>query len=171
MHGVACLAADCAHRAAWHPLCYSHSTSSAVNTPEKRILIVDNEPELTDVLKLALESLGGFGVLTENDPAFAVASAQAFLPDLIILDIKMPGLDGADVAILLKDEPALSDTPIVFLTGTVTVPETGLNGPHSGGLRFLPKTMRLDAMVACLNDILREGELPIELLAAEDRAA
>ncbi len=142
-----------------------------MNTPEKRILIVDNEPELTDVLKLALESLGGFGVLTENDPAFAVASAQAFLPDLIILDIKMPGLDGADVAIRLKDEPTLSETPIVFLTGTVTEPDFGLHGGKLGGLRFLPKTMRLDAMVACLNDILREGELPVELIDAEERAA
>ncbi len=142
-----------------------------MNTPEKRILIVDNEPELTDVLKIALESLGGFGVLTENDPAFAVASAREFLPDLIILDIKMPGLDGADVAIRLKDEPALSETPIVFLTGTVTEPEFGLHGSKPGGLRFLPKTMRLDAMVACLNDILREGELPSELFAEENRAA
>ena len=146
-------------------------TFIAVNTPEKRILIVDNESELTDVLKIALESLGGFGVLTENDPALAVASAQAFLPDLIILDIKMPGMDGADVAIQLKNEPSLSETPIVFLTGTVTEPEVGLNGPNPGGLRFLPKTMRLDAMVACLNDILREGDLPSELLFAENRAA
>lgn len=145
--------------------------SIAVNTPEKRILIVDNEPELTDVLKIALESLGGFGVLTENDPALAVESARAFLPDLIIMDINMPGLDGADVAIRLKDEPALSETPIVFLTGSVTEPECGLNGANPCGLRFLPKTMRLDAMIACMNDILREGELPGELLAAAHRAA
>ena len=74
-------------------------------------------------------------------------------------------------SIRLKDEPALSETPIVFLTGTVTEPEVGLHGGKPGGLRFLPKTMRLDAMVACLNDILREGELPAELLAAANRAA
>ena len=125
-----------------------------MNMPEKRILMVDNEPELTDILKDALEGQGGFRVQTENDPSNALRAAKEFAPDLIIMDIKMPGLDGADVAIQLKDEPALSETPIVFLTGTVTAPEIVTHGKKSGGLRFLPKTMRLDAMVACLHDIL-----------------
>jgi DNA-binding response OmpR family regulator len=135
----------------------------AMNMPEKKILIVDNEPELTAVLKIALEALGGFRVLSENDPSHAAAAANEFNPDLIIMDIKMPGLDGADVAIRLKDEPSLSETPIVFLTGAVTVPEIVRYGRKIGGLRLLPKTMRLDAMVACLNDILRgapESPLP-----------
>ena len=126
-----------------------------MNPSEKKILIVDNEPELTDVLKIALESLGGFRVRSENDPSLAVTVAKEFAPDLIIMDIKMPGLDGADVAIQLKDEPTLSETPIVFLTGTVTAPEIVRHGSMHCGLRFLPKTMRLDAMVACLQDILR----------------
>lgn len=142
-----------------------------MNTPEKRVLIVDNEPELTDVLKIALEALGGFHVLSENNPSHAVAAAREFAPDLIIMDIKMPGLDGADVAIQLKDEPALSETPIVFLTGTVTVPEIVRYGGHVGGLRFLPKTMRLDAMVACLKEILCNSTAGLPVVSAENRAA
>ena len=115
---------------------------------------MDNEPELTDVLKIALESLGGFRVRSENDPSFAVAVAKEFAPDLIIMDIKMPELDGAGVVIQLKAEPALAETPIVFLTGTVTVPEIGRHGGKTGGLRFLPKTMPFESMVACLKNIL-----------------
>ena len=138
-----------------------------MNTSEKKILMVDNEPELTDVLKIALESLGDFQVLSENDPSRAVAVAKHFAPDLIIMDIKMPGLDGADVAIQLQAESALSETPIVFLTGTVTAPEVVRHGALHCGLRFLPKTMRLDEMVAFLNDILRKGAVP----AVEKRAA
>jgi CheY-like chemotaxis protein len=133
-----------------------------MNTSEKRILIVDNEAELTDVLKIALEALGGFCVQSENDPERTVAAAKEFAPDLIVMDIKMPGLDGADVAIQLKEEPSLSETPIVFLTGTVTAPEIVRHGDKIGGLRFFPKTMRLDAMVACLNDILRESAVSAE---------
>ena len=131
--------------------------------PKKKILIVDNDPELTDVLKIAVETLGVFSVQTENDPSRAVAVAKEFLPDLILMDIKMPGLDGADVAIQLQAEPALSETPIVFLSGTVTEPQIGTPGRKVGGLRFLPKTMRLDALVACLRDIVYD--LPVNLAA------
>lgn len=126
-------------------------------TTDKKILIVDNEPELTTVLQIALEALGGFQVRSENDPSCAAAAAKEFAPDLIIMDIKMPGLDGADVAIRLKDEPALSETPIVFLTGAVIAPEVVHHGSKVGGLRLLPKTMRLDTMVEFLKDILRGG--------------
>ena len=125
-----------------------------MNAPEKKILIVDNEPELTDILKVALEGMGSFLVQTENDPSHALSTAKKFAPDLIIMDIKMPELDGADVVIQLKDEPTLSETPIVFLTGTVTTPVIVTHGKKSGGLRFLPKTMRFEAMVACLQGIL-----------------
>ena len=142
-----------------------------MNPSEKKILIVDNEPELTDVLKIALESLGDFHVLSENDPSLAVSVAKQFAPDLIIMDIKMPGLDGADVAIQLQAESAFSETPIVFLTGTVTAPEIVRHGTMHCGLRFLPKTMRLDAMVACLNDILRGATESFAMLPGENRAA
>jgi len=147
------------------------SLPATVNTSDKRILIVDNEPELTDVLKIALEALAGFRVQTENNPFHAVGAAKRFAPDLIIMDIKMPELDGADVAVRLQAEPALAETPIVFLTGTVTEPEIVRHGKKIGGLRFLPKTMRLDAMVACLHDILRTGPENFVNGAPECRAA
>ena len=142
-----------------------------MNMSEKKILIVDNEPELTDVLKIALESLGGFRVRSENDPSLAVVVAKEFAPDLIIMDIKMPELDGAGVAIQLKAEPSLSETPIVFLTGTVTVPEIGRHGGKIGGLRFLPKTMPFESMVACLKEILRGGVENSAPLVPAHRAA
>lgn len=137
----------------------------------KKVLIIDNEPDLTNVLKIALEGFGSFLVQTENNPLLAVTAAKQFGPDLIVLDIKMPELDGADVAIQLKDEAGLSETPIIFLTGAVSAPEIVRHGRMVGGLRFLPKTMRLDAMVACLNDILRRPAGKPAALASGIRAA
>lgn len=142
-----------------------------MNTTDKKILIIDNEPDLTNVLKIALEGLGGFRVQSENNPLLALNAAKQFGPDIIVLDIKMPDLDGADVVIQLKDEPGLSDTPILFFTGTVSTPQAVRYGGKVGGLRFLPKTMRLEAMVACLNDILREGAGHGLAIPAENRAA
>ena len=128
-----------------------------MNTFEKKILIVDNEPELTDLIAIALETMGRFRVHTENDPARAVAAAKDFLPDLIVMDIKMPDLDGADVAIRLQADPSLCETPIVFLTGAVTVPQIVTHGCRPRGLRFLPKTMPLESLVAVLREILRDS--------------
>ncbi|MEQ1853081.1 MAG: response regulator [Chthoniobacteraceae bacterium] len=125
-----------------------------MNKAKSRILIVDNEPALTNVLKATLEDSGEFEVREENNPSFTVATAKQFRPDLIVLDIKMPDMDGADVAIRLKGETELAETPVVFLTGTVTAPEVVRHGRNAGGLRFLPKTMRLDDLLKCLKDIL-----------------
>ena len=125
----------------------------------QKILIVDNDPELTDLLKIALETIGRFTVQSENDPGRAVDAARAFAPHLIVMDVKMPALDGADVAIRLRAEPSLSETPVIFLTGTVTVPQIVTHGHQPGALRFLPKTMPLESLVAIIREILR-GSTP-----------
>jgi CheY-like chemotaxis protein len=125
-----------------------------MNKAKARILIVDNEPALTNVLREALEESGYFEVRDENNPSLTVAAARQFSPDLIVLDIKMPDMDGADVAIRLKDEPDLADKPVIFLTGTVSAPAVVRHGRAVGGLRFLPKTMRIDDLIRCFKDIL-----------------
>ena len=125
-----------------------------MNTNGKKLLIIDNEEELTEMLKTALEELGGFQVRTENNPSFAVDAARQFLPDLIVLDIKMPDLDGADVILRLRNEKELAQIPVVFLTGNVSENECKGPGGRIGNCRFLPKTMRLDNLVACLNESL-----------------
>ena len=86
---------------------------------KKRILLVDDEKSLTTLLKLNLEETGRFDVRVENWPEDAVAAAREFRPDLVLLDIIMPRLPGGDVAAMMKADPALKNTPIVFLTAAV----------------------------------------------------
>ena len=68
----------------------------------KRILVVDDEPSVTRNLKLNLESSDGYDVFAENHAANALTAARIFRPDLILLDVIMPGMDGGDVAARLR---------------------------------------------------------------------
>lgn len=86
---------------------------------KKRILLVDDEKSLTTLLKLNLEESGRYEVRVENWPEDALAAAREFKPDLVLLDLIMPRLPGGDVAAQIKADPALKDTPIVFLTAAV----------------------------------------------------
>jgi CheY-like chemotaxis protein len=88
------------------------------------ILIVDNNRDFTRSAKLALEKTGSYSVFEENDATKAHQRAQNLKPDLILLDIAMPGTDGGEVAARIQSDPALDRTPIVFLTALVTKAET-----------------------------------------------
>jgi len=105
----------------------------------KRILVVDDEPSVTRTLKLNLESAGGYQVFTENSAANTLSAARVFRPDLILLDVVMPGVDGGDVATRLRADPLFRDTPIIFLTAIVSNEETDGHEKSSGGETFLAK--------------------------------
>src|SRR6266480_7889763 len=83
---------------------------------EPRILIIDNNRDFTDSAKLGLERTGRYSVWEENEPARAHQTAQRVKPDLILLDIAMPEIDGGEVAARIESDPALHRIPIVFLT-------------------------------------------------------
>jgi CheY-like chemotaxis protein len=96
----------------------------------KRILVVDDDSSVTRNLKLNLESGGGYEVLGENHAANALIAARNFRPDLILLDVIMPGMDGGDVAARLRADPLLRDTPIIFLTAIVSNDVSRQAGGH-----------------------------------------
>ncbi|MCI0744918.1 MAG: response regulator [Verrucomicrobia subdivision 3 bacterium] len=86
---------------------------------KKRILLVDDEKSFTNLLKLNLEDTGKYEVRVENWAEDAYSAAKEFKPDLVLLDIIMPRMPGGNVAAQIKEDPALKDTPIVFLTAAV----------------------------------------------------
>jgi CheY-like chemotaxis protein len=85
----------------------------------KRILLVDDDPLVTRLLKLNLERTGRYRVRIEAWGANALRAAREFRPDLVILDYVMPDLDGLEVARRLKFDPGLRGLPIVFLTALI----------------------------------------------------
>lgn len=89
----------------------------------KRILYVDDEPDIRAVAQMALEAVGGFTVLLCASGAEALARAEAFAPDLILLDVMMPEMDGPATLAALRKLPALADTPVLFFTAKVQTTE------------------------------------------------
>ena len=90
---------------------------------KRRILIVDDDRDSTHLIKILLEKISHYLVLEENDAAKAHESARDFRPDLILLDIMMPQIDGGDIAAQIDADPGLQRTPIIFLTALVTKTE------------------------------------------------
>ncbi len=131
-----------------------------MNTEKKRILVVDDEPSITRMLKLNLEQTGEYQVTTENASREAVAAAERFLPDLMLLDVMMPGLDGGNLASQLQSHPQLKTVPIVFLTAAVTREEIKQRHGIVGGLPFLAKPVNLKEVLACLRHQLGAAPVP-----------
>lgn len=121
---------------------------------KKKILIVDDEPAFTRMMKLVLEKTGNYEVFYENSASRAVASARACLPDLILLDVVMPEMDGGDVAALFQNDPFLQKTPIVFLTALVGGKETETGPVTRAGFRFLGKLASDAELLKCIEDNL-----------------
>ena len=82
----------------------------------KTILYVEDEPDIQAVARLALEAVGGFSVTICGSGAEAVTRAPDLRPDLILLDVMMPGMDGVDTLRALRDIPETAATPVIFMT-------------------------------------------------------
>jgi CheY-like chemotaxis protein len=125
-----------------------------MNTTPVKILIIDDEPAFTHMVKRALESTGQFEVREENLAISALPTARKYKPDLILLDVIMPVVDGGDIAGHLSADPALKNTPVIFLTATVSSREAGSRGLRSGGRLFLAKPIELETLVKHINEAL-----------------
>ncbi|MCF7731055.1 MAG: response regulator [Akkermansiaceae bacterium] len=117
----------------------------------RKILVVDDEAPFTRLLKINLESTGRYLVQVENDPLLALPAALSFGPDLVVLDVMMPGMDGGDVASGFNQHAVLKRIPIIFLTATVRHSEVDDHVGNFGGLRFLAKPVNLSELLTCLD--------------------
>lgn len=116
-----------------------------------RVLVVDDEPNIVDIVSMALR-YQGFTVASAGDGAGAIAAVGTFRPDLMVLDVMLPDMEGFEVARRLGDRRA--DVPIVFLTARDAT-EDKLRGLTGGGDDYVTKPFSLEELVARIRVILR----------------
>jgi two-component system, OmpR family, response regulator len=85
----------------------------------QRILYVEDDPDIQAIARLSLENVAGFKVHVCSSGETAVREAAAFAPDLVLLDVMMPGMDGPSTLAALRAQPPLVGTPVVFMTAKV----------------------------------------------------
>ena len=130
----------------------SHSEQTMDQNPKKRtVLVVDDEEYIRDLVRTAL-SFSGFEVAVAADGVSALNEVQRLQPDLIILDINMPGFDGFEVVRRLRD--AGDPTPVIFLTARDSA-EDKLSGFTKGGDDYVTKPFSLEELVARVEAVLR----------------
>jgi len=122
----------------------------------RRILIVDDEPGVTRALKLNLECTLLYDVRTENMARRVLPAAREFDPDLILLDVVMPDMDGCEVAARLHLDPELRDTPIVFLTALASNEQTAGRTMIAGSTVYLAKPVGLLELLRCIDQYARK---------------
>lgn len=104
----------------------------------KKILLAEDEPDIRTVAGLALESVGGFTVRLCEDGRKALDALPAFAPDLVMLDVMMPGMDGPTTLAELRKLPQGRDVPVIFMTAKVQQAE--IEGyKRLGALGVIPK--------------------------------
>ncbi len=121
---------------------------------KKKILVVDDETSFCALLKLNLERRGPFEVLTTSNPHAVVKLAKENQPDLILLDILMPEMDGMTVAAGLKGNKDTEDIPIAFLTALADEEEVRDMKGKTGDNYILSKLTTTEELIMSISDIL-----------------
>ncbi len=107
------------------------------------ILVVDDEPINVQVLTAALR--GTYGIITALSGNDAICQIKEHHPDLILLDVMMPDLDGFEVCSSIKQDPAFADIPVIFLTAMDSI-EAELRGLGLGGIDYMTKPINIDLL-------------------------
>jgi two-component system phosphate regulon response regulator PhoB len=135
---------------------------SAPSTPSaQKILVVDDETDVTDLLAYTLRAKG-FVVEAVNDPNRSIGMARTFLPDLVILDVMMPDLNGIQICRMLRADVKLKKVPVVFLTAKAEESDR-IQGLEIGADDYICKPFSTKELVLRVQTILRrtkEGGAP-----------
>ncbi len=124
-------------------------------TAKQKILVVDDEPDILELIEYNLKK-EGYNVYTASNGQEAVAEAKKILPDLIILDIMMPKMDGIEACRIMRAMPEFKNTFMIFLTAR-SEEYSEIAGFNVGADDYIAKPIKPRALVSRINAILRRN--------------
>ena len=122
---------------------------------KRKILIIDDDKLLSRTIKAGLEQSGPYEVKIENNSKHAVNTTRDFRPDLILLDVIMPGMDGGDVASAIREDSELKDTPIIFLTSILGKGEAAAKDGIIGEESMMAKPVSLNELTTRIEKTIK----------------
>lgn len=123
----------------------------------KRILVVEDDPDIALSMRLTLEREGDFGVEVANDGAEGLRLALDRPPDLVLLDVNLPGMDGFEVCRHLRKDPATAGTPVIMLTARIGESDRVL-GLDLGADDYITKPFSPKEALARVRAVLRRSD-------------
>jgi chemosensory pili system protein ChpA (sensor histidine kinase/response regulator) len=123
-----------------------------------RILVIDDDPSIGVYISRVFGETGRYLVEVETDPIAAMATARLYQPDLLLLDIYMPGLSGLEIAEQLRAEPCLRSRPIIFFTGMETREMPDTPAEDGGPMEYLAKGVSGDEIIATVDRLLETAK-------------
>ena len=113
----------------------------------RTILTIDDDENITDVIKFALETTGMYEVQVVNNSKEAVSAIRKIMPDLILMDLMMPSPSTEEIIEQRQDDPELENLKYVFLTSLVEKIDPGKPGMHIGGQAYLSKPINVQQLI------------------------
>ncbi len=130
------------------------------DTRSKRILVIDDEPDVTELVGYQLKAKG-YAVELVNDPTQSIAKIRSFQPDLVILDVMMPDISGVQICRMLRADPKTKNVPVVFLTARAEEADRVL-GLEVGGDDYICKPFSVKELLLRIQGLLRRVSTPEE---------
>lgn len=121
--------------------------------PRRKIIIVDDDVLIRETVRLALDH-AGYYVIAVGEPDRALAVMRAEKPDLVIMDLYMPGSDGRELIRALKADPELARTPVILFSGSDEAIDV-VSGLQSGAVEYLGKPIDGEILLSKIKHILK----------------
>jgi DNA-binding response OmpR family regulator len=121
--------------------------------PRKKIVIVDDDVLIRETVRLALDH-AGYYVIAVGEPERALAVVRGERPDLVIMDLYMPGSDGRELIRALKSDPEIAKTPVILFSGSDEAIDV-VSGLQSGAVEYLGKPIDGEVLLAKIKHILK----------------
>ncbi len=140
----------------WETVMTWQTNQNQEKQPSLKVLVVDDEENIQELIRLGLR-YEGFQVESATDGQEGISAAQRLNPDLVILDLMLPGIDGLEVCRRLRANPTTQDVPILMLTAKDEVRDR-VTGLDTGADDYLTKPFEFDELVARVRAILRRQQ-------------